>query len=35
MYGLSVHDTIKQLLAFGDIKAAEKMKNDHKVPDRR
>lgn len=35
LYGLSVHDTIKRLLGAGDIKSAEKMKNEYKVPDRR
>lgn len=34
-YGLSVHDTIKQLLNIGDIKLAEKMKSEYKVQDRR
>lgn len=34
-YGLSVHDTIKQLLNIGDIKLADKMKNEYKIPDRR
>ncbi|KAG4068339.1 hypothetical protein HA402_007859 [Bradysia odoriphaga] len=35
LYGLSVHDTIKQLLNIGDIKLADKMKSEYKVPDRR
>ncbi len=34
-YGLSVHDTIKQLLNVGDIKLADKMKSEYKVQDRR
>lgn len=34
-YGLSVHDTIKQLLNIGDIKQADKMKSEYKVQDRR
>lgn len=34
-YGLSVHDTIKQLLNIGDIKQADKLKSEYKVPDRR
>lgn len=33
--GLSVHDTVKQLLRSGDIKTAEKIKSDYKVPDKR
>lgn len=34
MLGLSLHDTIKELLLLGDIKQAERMKNDHKMSDR-
>lgn len=34
-YGLSVHDTIKELLNVGDIKLADKMKSEYKLPDRR
>lgn len=34
-YGLSVHDTIERLLTLGDIKQAEKMKSEYKVPDKR
>ena len=34
-YGLSIYDTLKRLLTLGDIKQAEKMKNEYKVPDRR
>lgn len=30
-----MHDTIHQLLLLGDLKLAEKMKNDYKVSDRR
>lgn len=33
--GLSIHDTVEQLLAKGDIRAAEKLKNEFKIPDRR
>lgn len=33
--GLSIHDTIMELLRKGDVKEAEKIKNDFKVPDRR
>lgn len=33
--GLTVHDTVKQLLRSGEIKAAEKFKNDFKIPDKR
>lgn len=34
-YGLSVHDTIERLLSLGDIKQAEKLKSEYKVPDKR
>lgn len=33
-YGLSIHDTVKELLVLGDIKFAEKIKNDHKMSDK-
>uniref|UniRef100_A0A336MYR0 Vacuolar protein sorting-associated protein 16 homolog n=1 Tax=Culicoides sonorensis TaxID=179676 RepID=A0A336MYR0_CULSO len=33
--GLSLHDTIRQILLLGDIKQADKLKSDFKVPDRR
>lgn len=33
--GLSIHDTIEKLLELGEVKEAEKMKSDFKVPDRR
>ncbi|SPP80809.1 vacuolar protein sorting-associated protein 16 homolog [Drosophila guanche] len=33
--GLSVHDTIEQLLRMGELKEAEKIRSDFKVPDRR
>ncbi|EDW82995.1 uncharacterized protein Dwil_GK22550 [Drosophila willistoni] len=33
--GLSIHNTISNLLKLGDLKEAEKVKNDYKVPDRR
>lgn len=35
MNGLSIHNTMLQLLRMGDIKEAEKIKSDYKVPDRR
>ncbi|KAL7729315.1 hypothetical protein ACLKA6_008893 [Drosophila palustris] len=35
MNGLSIHDTMLQLLRMGDLKEAEKIKSDYKVPDRR
>ncbi|KAJ6638263.1 Vacuolar protein sorting-associated protein 16 like [Pseudolycoriella hygida] len=35
IYGLPLHDTIKRILNIGDIKLAEKIKNEYKVPDRR
>ncbi|XP_062127143.1 vacuolar protein sorting-associated protein 16 homolog [Drosophila sulfurigaster albostrigata] len=35
MSGLSIHDTMLQLLERGELKEAEKMKTDYKVPDRR
>lgn len=33
--GLSVHDTVKHLLISGNLKMAEKIKSDYKVPDKR
>ena len=33
-YGLSLHDTIKELLILGDIKQAEKIRSDHKMSDK-
>lgn len=33
--GKSIHDTCKQLLDLGDLKAADKIKSDFKIPDRR
>lgn len=33
-YGLSLHDTVKELLVLGDIKSAEKIKSDHKMSDK-
>lgn len=33
--GLSLHDTVKQLLRSDDIKTAEKFKNEFKIPDKR
>lgn len=33
--GLSVHETIKRLLILGDLKNAEKKRNEYKVPDKR
>lgn len=35
LLGLSVHNTIRQLLTLGDLKQAEKLKNEYKVQDRR
>lgn len=34
-HGLSLHDTVKQLLLSGDLKSAEKFKNEYKMPDKR
>lgn len=34
-YGLSIYDTMKRLLQVGDIKQAEKIRSEYKVPDRR
>lgn len=33
-YGLSLHDTIKELLVLGDVKSAEKIRGDHKMTDK-
>ncbi|XP_017058779.1 vacuolar protein sorting-associated protein 16 homolog [Drosophila ficusphila] len=33
--GLSVHDTILELLQIGELKEAERLRNDFKVPERR
>lgn len=33
-YGLSLHDTIRELLILGDLKQAEKLKSDHKMTDK-
>lgn len=33
--GKSVHDTCKKLLDMNEVKLAEKLKNDYKLPDRR
>lgn len=33
--GMTIHDTIRELLNVGDLKMAEKIKNEYKVPDRR
>uniref|UniRef100_A0A0K8U911 Vacuolar protein sorting-associated protein 16 homolog n=1 Tax=Bactrocera latifrons TaxID=174628 RepID=A0A0K8U911_BACLA len=33
--GLSIHDTLLQLLQIGELKEAEKIKSDFKVPDKR
>ncbi|KAH8311776.1 hypothetical protein KR044_008047, partial [Drosophila immigrans] len=35
MSGLSIHDTMLQLLQMGELKEAEKIKNDYNVPNRR
>jgi len=35
MNGLSIHDTMLQLLRMGDLKEAEKIRIGYKVPDRR
>lgn len=32
--GKSVHDTIQMLLSLGEIKLAERLRTDYKVPDR-
>lgn len=34
-YGLSIYDTLKRLLHLGDLKQAEKIKSEYKVPDKR
>lgn len=33
-YGLSLHNTIKELLVLGDVKQAEKIRGDHKMSDK-
>jgi vacuolar protein sorting-associated protein 16 len=33
-YGLPLHDTVKELLILGDIKSAEKIRNDYKMSDK-
>lgn len=33
--GMTVHESIKRLLKLGDLKMAEKFRNEYKVPDRR
>lgn len=33
-HGLSIHDTIKRLLILGDIKQAEKLRSEYKLPDK-
>lgn len=33
-YGMSLHDTVKEVLMLGDIKLAEKIRNDHKMSDK-
>jgi vacuolar protein sorting-associated protein 16 len=33
-YGLSLHDTIRELLVLGDLKLAEKIRGDHKMSDK-
>lgn len=35
LYGQSLHDTIERLLVVGDLKQAERMRNEYKVPDKR
>lgn len=35
LYGRSLHDTIKILIERGDLKQAEKLKNEYKMPDKR
>lgn len=35
LLGLSVHNTIREILRLGDLKQAEKLKNEYKVQDRR
>lgn len=34
-YGLSIYDTMKRLLQVGDLKQAEKIRSEFKVPERR
>lgn len=33
--GMTIHETLKELLKMGDLKLADKFKNEYKVPDRR
>lgn len=33
-YGPSLHDTVKELMILGDLKLAEKIKNDHKMSEK-
>ncbi|KAG5679723.1 hypothetical protein PVAND_009270 [Polypedilum vanderplanki] len=33
-HGLSLHDTVRELLVLGDLKMVEKVKNDHKMSDK-
>lgn len=33
-YGLSLHDTVRELLVLGDIKLAEKIRSEHKMSDK-
>jgi vacuolar protein sorting-associated protein 16 len=33
-YGLSLHDTVKELLILGDVKTADKIRSDHKMSDK-
>ena len=33
-YGMSLHDTVKELLKLGDLKLAEKIRGDHKMSDK-
>ncbi|EAT37446.1 AAEL010559-PA [Aedes aegypti] len=35
LYGLPLHETIRQLLLLGDIKYADRLKSEFKVPERR
>lgn len=34
-YGLSINDTLKALLRVGDLKLAEKFRNEYKIPEKR
>lgn len=33
-YGVSLHDTVKELLVLGDVKMAEKIRSEHKMSDK-